>query len=70
MDYFSELLESYSKLKKRTFKLTYINEAGQGREQFIGAILQAGEEVFDSKQPQEGLGNSSNITIEYIAAGS
>ena len=26
MDYFSELLESYSKLKKRTFKLTYINE--------------------------------------------
>ena len=26
MDYFSELLESYSKLKKRTFKLTYISE--------------------------------------------
>lgn len=26
MDYFSELLESYTKLKKRTFKLTYINE--------------------------------------------
>jgi hypothetical protein len=26
MDYFSELLESYGKLKKRTFKLTYINE--------------------------------------------
>ena len=27
MDYFSELLDSYSRLKKRTFKLTYINEA-------------------------------------------
>jgi hypothetical protein len=27
MDYFSELLESYNKLKKRTFKLTYISEA-------------------------------------------
>ncbi len=26
MDYFSELLESYSKLKKRTYKITYINE--------------------------------------------
>ena len=26
MDYFSELLESYGKLKKRTFKLTYLNE--------------------------------------------
>ena len=66
MDYFSELLESYSKLKKRTFKLTYINEAEEGREQFAGAALQAGQEVFDSKQTQDGLGNSSNITIEYI----
>jgi len=27
MDYFSELLESYDKLKKRTFKLTYLTEA-------------------------------------------
>jgi hypothetical protein len=27
MDYFSELIESYEKLKKRTFKLTYISEA-------------------------------------------
>ena len=27
MDYFSELLSSYDKLKKRTFKLTYISEA-------------------------------------------
>ena len=31
MDYLSELLESYSKLKKRTFKLTYISEEeGEG----------------------------------------
>ena len=27
MDYFNELLESYTRLKKRTFKLTFINEA-------------------------------------------
>ena len=27
MDYFNELLESYNKLKKRTFKLEYISEA-------------------------------------------
>ena len=67
MDYFSELLESYSKLKKRTFKLTYINEAEEGREQYIDAVFQAGEAVFDNKQAQKGLGNSSNITIEYIA---
>lgn len=26
MDYFSELLDSYNKLKKRTFKITFINE--------------------------------------------
>ncbi len=26
MDYLSELLESYSQLKKRTYKITYINE--------------------------------------------
>ena len=32
MDYFSELMESYDKLKKRTFKLTYISEAEEGKE--------------------------------------
>ena len=31
MDYLSELLESYSKLKKRTFKLTYISEQDDGQ---------------------------------------
>ena len=40
MDYFSELLESYNKLKKRTFKLTYITE-GQGDE--VDANFGAGE---------------------------
>jgi len=29
MNYFSELLESYSKLKKRTYKITYISEDSQ-----------------------------------------
>jgi len=40
MDYFSELLESYSKLKKRTFKLTYICEQeGGGSEGELTQIL-------------------------------
>lgn len=30
MNYFTELLESYNKLKKRTFKLRFINEEGEG----------------------------------------
>jgi hypothetical protein len=38
MDYFSELLESYSKLKKRTFKLTYISE--QEDSQAEGELIQ------------------------------
>lgn len=32
MDYFNELLESFNQLKKRTFKLVYINEEGEGSE--------------------------------------
>ena len=31
MDYFSELLDSYDKLKKRTFKLRYISEAEEDK---------------------------------------
>jgi len=38
MDYLSELLESYSKLKKRTFKLTYISE--QDDSQAFGVLQQ------------------------------
>ena len=42
MDYFSELLESYSKLKKRTFKLTYICEQEGGSEgELVGILSQA-----------------------------
>ena len=41
MDYLSELLESYSKLKKRTFKLTYICEQDDPKaESALIAILQ------------------------------
>ena len=32
MDYFSDLMDSYAKLKKRTFKLTYISEAEENGE--------------------------------------
>ena len=50
MDYFSELLESYNKLKKRTFKLTYITEAedkpdnkGSSQEDIDSASIQDAE---------------------------
>lgn len=38
MDYFNELLESYKKLKKRTFKLVYLNEDDEAAE---SAAIQA-----------------------------
>ena len=36
MDYFSELLDSFGKLKKRTYKLTYINEADDKKQEAPG----------------------------------
>ena len=42
MDYFSELLESYTKLKKRTFKLTYLNEQAKEEDEPEGAQSQEG----------------------------
>tara|TARA_R100000951_G_scaffold98292_1_gene88227 strand:+ start:3832 stop:6267 length:2436 start_codon:yes stop_codon:yes gene_type:complete len=42
MDYFSELLESYEKLKKRTYKLTFINEqAGAGEQELLSILNSA-----------------------------
>jgi len=44
MDYFNELLESYARLKKRTFKLTFINEQEEG-EQIPPDVLQKAREL-------------------------
>ena len=68
MDYFSDLMESYEKLKKRTFKLTYISEAeapmedAGGGDAFgtIQGILQdapEGEYVPMPAEEYPGLGN-------------
>ena len=44
MDYFSELLESYGKLKKRTYKLTYITEqVGNPEAELINILKNAPE---------------------------
>lgn len=47
MDYFSELLESYSKLKKRTYKITYINENIADRSDVDPEVLKKAEEQAD-----------------------
>jgi hypothetical protein len=48
MDYFSELLESYSKLKKRTYKITYINENVTDRSDVNPETLKRAEEQAQS----------------------
>ena len=53
MDYFSELLDSYDKLKKRTFKLRYISEAE--------------EESDDGSSSQEDVDTASNMEAEKQA---
>jgi len=47
MDYFSELLESYSKLKKRTYKITYINEDITDRADVDPEVLKKAEQQAD-----------------------
>jgi hypothetical protein len=53
MDYFSELLDSYDKLKKRTFKLRYISEAEEGKK--------------DGKSSQEDMDAQTNKDAEAQA---
>ena len=70
MDYFSELLESYDKLKKRTFKLTYVLEqadekkGGDNLSKYVGDIKQAFDAALNG-QNQIGVGNKNNINFEY-----
>lgn len=47
MDYFSELLESYNKLKKRTFKLVYLTENAGAAEAALINILNGAKETPD-----------------------
>tara|TARA_R110000824_G_scaffold195945_2_gene378895 strand:+ start:1620 stop:4421 length:2802 start_codon:yes stop_codon:yes gene_type:complete len=49
MDYFKELLDSYSKLKKRTFKLQYINEQEEVEGRGDPAAAKA---FFDAADPE------------------
>lgn len=54
MDYFNELLESYSKLKKRTFKLTFINEQEEGQQtpnDVLQKATQLAKDAINSAQP-------------------
>ena len=74
MDYFNELLNSYNQLKKRTFKLKFINEEEKPKpyqpddKQIVQAVgeIQAAVQAAFGGQTQEGLGNKGNITIEAL----
>ena len=68
MDYFSELLESYDKLKKRTFKLTYLTEeddksGGDDVIQYVAAVKAAFKSALDGAD-QIGVGEKQNINFE------
>jgi hypothetical protein len=68
MDYFSELLESYGKLKKRTFKLTYINEAEEKKGDDLSQYIDQAKQAFDAAlkgEDQIGVGQKQNINFEY-----
>ena len=58
MDYFSELLDSYDKIKKRTFKLRYISEAEDKKKK---------EEKKDGKSSQEDIDVASEQEAEKKA---
>ena len=67
MDYFSELLESYSKLKKRTFKLTYITEADEKKGEDLRKYIDQAKQAFDAAltgEDQIEVCQEQNSTIE------
>jgi hypothetical protein len=75
MDYFSELLESYSKLKKRTYKLTFLTEDSKAAtstpeaDQAAKEILSIINGVGQSGKPQEQKGISFTAPEAEKAAG-
>lgn len=69
MDYFNQLLSSYNKLKKRTFKLVYINEQGVQPGQSSSEIL---INAWNESQAQEKKATEAvplGINPEYAAYG-
>lgn len=71
MDYFNELLESYTKLKKRTFKLTFLNEADskpkpkkkeEKKEEDAHADPTAAKAFWDAADPERVPANFQNAT--------
>lgn len=77
MNYFSELLESYSKLKKRTYKITFISEDSQAAIPSEQAAKAAGEIVAAAREVQakgkgeilEGLGANGTVAIGFSEQG-
>lgn len=69
MDYFSELTESYRRLKKRTFKLRYISEGNASPEAYaLGAeALNNPDAVSDAKASLEKAGASMEKKAEVTA---
>jgi hypothetical protein len=63
MDYFSELLESYSKLKKRTYKITFISESYTPEQLNAFPEIDSAIQAAAAGTPQTGLGKNKNIEI-------
>ena len=63
MDYFSELLESYNQLKKRTYKITYISENYTPEQLNAFPEIDAAIQAAGAGNSQTGLGKNSNIDI-------
>ena len=68
MDYFSELLESYTKLKKRTFKLTYLNEAEEKKEGKEEPTTDAATTAKAQKAADAAIADAPQISSDKIAA--
>ena len=68
MDYFSELLESYGKLKKRTYKLTFLNEAHDYSADQMRAFgeIDTAIKAAAAGQPQTGLGRKGNMSVTPV----
>ena len=68
MDYFSELLESYSKLKKRTYKITYISEQEDpiADPEALKRAQQAADNVIS--QPYEGFAAGNQASPDGVFA--
>jgi hypothetical protein len=73
MRYFEELLESYNRLKKRSFKIEFINEAEEPDDDTILASEQAAEELLASnaqelaqEEPGQGVDSDGNPQMKKV----